>query len=184
MPDDEARPQRSDWRRNHDRLLAVAATLIARDGEQVSLEKVAREAGVGSATLHRHFASRRALLEEVFQDVVERLRRRAAELACGDPRTGLVTWLEELTSSASATRGLAAALDTGTAAPTNGDSCHDVVRESMAALVDRALAAAVIRPEISTDDLLSLATAVSLATEDDPTTARRLIRIALDGIWH
>src|SRR5690606_14249556 len=97
MTNPKTAPQRSDWQRNHERLLAAAAALVARDGAQVSLEEIARDAGVGSATLHRHFPSRQALLEEVFRDTVERLRRRARELAAGDPRTGLVTWLEELT---------------------------------------------------------------------------------------
>ncbi|WP_428831313.1 TetR/AcrR family transcriptional regulator [Actinomadura chokoriensis] len=65
-------------------MTSTASALVARDGAQVSLKEIAREAGVGSATLHRHFPSRRVLLEEVFQDTVERLRRRAA--AGDDPR--------------------------------------------------------------------------------------------------
>ncbi|WP_204038555.1 helix-turn-helix domain-containing protein [Micromonospora qiuiae] len=68
-------PQRSDWQRNHKRLVAVAAALVARDGAQVSLEEIAREAGVGSATLHRHFPSRLEL-------------RRAHRLGDRHPTTG------------------------------------------------------------------------------------------------
>jgi AcrR family transcriptional regulator len=179
----EVRPQRTDWQRNHERLVAVASTLIARDGAQVSLEKVAREAGVGSATLHRHFPSRRALLEEVFQDIVERLRRRAAELTGGDPRTGLVTWLEELTVCAANTRGLAAWLAAGEDDDSsNGETCHVVMREATTVLVDRALSVAAVRPGLSPEDLLALAEAISLVTEDDPQAARRLLRLALDGV--
>jgi AcrR family transcriptional regulator len=178
----EVRPQRTDWQRNHERLVAVASALIARDGAQVSLEKVAREAGVGSATLHRHFPSRRALLEEVFQDIVERLRLRAVELADDDPRTGLVTWLEELTVCAANTRGLAAWLAAGADDDSNSETCHAVMREATTALVDRALSVAAVRPGLCPQDLLSLTEAVSLVTEDDPPAARRLLHLALDGV--
>ncbi|MEU4580289.1 TetR/AcrR family transcriptional regulator [Nonomuraea sp. ATR24] len=183
MANPKATPQRSDWQRNHERLVATAAALVAREGAQVSLEEIAREAGVGSATLHRHFASRQALLEEVFRDEVERLRLRARELAAGDPRTGLVTWLEELTISAVNTRGLPASLAAGAGAgPSAGDTCHAVMREATVTLTDRALAAAAVRPGVSPDDLLALAEAVAQATEGDPPTALRLLRLALDGI--
>lgn len=183
MPKPQIRPQRTDWQRNHERLVEVASALVARDGAQVSLEKIAREAGVGSATLHRHFPSRRALLEEVFQGVVECLRRRAGELAGGDPRTGLVTWLEELTVCAANTRGLAAWLAAGTDdAPPSGETCHVVMREATAVLVERALSVAAVRPGLSPEDLLTLVEAVSLVTEDDPTAARRLLHLALDGV--
>ncbi|MEU8348285.1 MULTISPECIES: TetR/AcrR family transcriptional regulator [unclassified Streptomyces] len=183
MAKQQLRPQRTDWRRNHERLLGVASVLVARDGAQVSLEKIAREAGVGSATLHRHFPSRRALLEEVFQGIVERLRQRAGELAGGDPRTGLVTWLEELTVCAANTRGLAAwlAAEAGDGPP-DGETCHVVMREATAVLVERALSVAAVRPGLSPEDLLTLAEAVSLVTEDDPAAARRLLHLALDGV--
>ncbi|MEV4183694.1 TetR/AcrR family transcriptional regulator [Streptosporangium canum] len=183
MANPKAAPQRSDWQRNHERLVAAAAALVARDGAQVSLEEIARDAGVGSATLHRHFASRQALLEEVFRDAVERLHRRARELAGGDPRTGLVTWLEELTIAAVNTRGLPASLAAGADVdPHDGDTCHAVMREATVVLVDRALAAAAVRPEVSSDDLLALVEAVAQATEGDPLAALRLLRLALDGI--
>ncbi|MFE3546188.1 TetR/AcrR family transcriptional regulator [Nocardia sp. NPDC059177] len=177
------RPQRADWQRNHEQLVATATKLIARSGAQVSFEEVARRAGVGSATLHRHFPSRRALLEEVFHDVVERLRRRGDELSAGDPRTGLFTWLEELTISAAETRGLTVALEAcadDVASP--GDSCHGMVREATVSLMDRALAVDALRPEVAPDDLLTLVTAISLVAEGDSAAARRLLRLALDGV--
>ncbi|MFC4908371.1 TetR/AcrR family transcriptional regulator [Actinomadura gamaensis] len=183
MAEQQTRPPRTDWQRNHQRLLQVASALVARDGTRVSLEKIAREAEVGSATLHRHFPSRRALLQEVFQDIVERLRRRAGELADGDPRTCLDTWLEELTVCAAETRGLGAWLAAeADGDPSDGECCHVVMREATAALVDRARSAGAVRPGISPQDLLTLTEAVSLVTEDDPTTARRLLRLALDGV--
>ncbi|PXY19702.1 TetR family transcriptional regulator [Prauserella muralis] len=174
MVNAKIRSQRADWQRNHERLVAAAAALVARDGADVSLEEIAREAGVGSATLHRHFSSRHALLDEVFQGSLDHLRRRAEELADGEPRTGIITWLEELTAAAAETRGLAASLGAG-------EACHAVIRDATTVLVNRAHTAAAIRPEVSADDLLTLVTAVSLVAEGDASTARRLLDVALVG---
>ncbi|MBW4717841.1 TetR/AcrR family transcriptional regulator [Saccharothrix obliqua] len=171
---------RADWQRNHERLLAAARPLVARDGARVSLEEVAREAGVGSATLHRHFSSRHALLDEVFREAVEHLRRRGDELAGGDPGTGFFTWLEELTVSAVETRGLTAALKAG--GPSSADGCHAVMRGVTVRLLERALAVGAVRAGTSPDDLLALVTAISVATEGDSATALRLLRLALDGV--
>ncbi|KOV87550.1 TetR/AcrR family transcriptional regulator [Nocardia sp. NRRL S-836] len=177
------RPQRADWRRNHERLLAAARPLVARDGAQVSFEEVAREAGVGSATLHRHFSSRRALLDEVFREATERLRRRGNELLGDDPGTGLLTWLEELTVAAVETRGLSSSLEADAGdEPSSAAGCHGVVRKATVRLMDRALAVGAVRPGISPDDLLALVTAISLSTEKDPAAARRLLRLVFDGV--
>ncbi|GGM63422.1 TetR family transcriptional regulator [Micromonospora sonchi] len=184
MTEPKVRPQRSDWQRNHKRLVTVAAALVARDGAQVSLEEIAREAGVGSATLHRHFPSRHALLEEVFQDSVAHLRWRAGELADKDPRTALLTWLEELTVAAASTRGLAAALDAADNTAPYSHTCHGIVREATEDLMSRALRVAAIRPGVPPDDLITLVQAISQATEGDPPAAGRLLRLALEGIRH
>src|SRR5215472_12464793 len=79
-----ARPDRSmraDARRNYERLLAAAfAAFAERGADDVSLEEIARRAGVGIGTLYRHFPTRPALLEAVYRDQVEGLGRLAAKL--------------------------------------------------------------------------------------------------------
>ena len=60
---------RSDARRNYQRLLAAAGAAFAERGaDDVSLEEIARRAGVGIGTLYRHFPTRQALLEAVYRD--------------------------------------------------------------------------------------------------------------------
>src|SRR5271169_299401 len=67
-------PMRADARRNYDRLLAAAAAAFAEHGaDDVSLEEIARRAGVGIGTLYRHFPNRRDLLEAVYLDQVRGL---------------------------------------------------------------------------------------------------------------
>ncbi|MYV55588.1 helix-turn-helix domain-containing protein, partial [Streptomyces sp. SID3212] len=83
--------QRADARRNYERILAEAEKEVAAHGADASLEQIARTAGVGSATVRRHFPGRRALLEAVFHERIEVLCARARELAdAPDARAALL----------------------------------------------------------------------------------------------
>ncbi len=100
--------QRSDARRNYQRILAVAEAEVAAHGAEASQEQIARTAGVGSATVRRHFPTRRALLEAVFQERIEGLCERAHRLsAAEDGRTALLEWLHAFVLYAVSARGFA-----------------------------------------------------------------------------
>ncbi|WP_312858222.1 TetR/AcrR family transcriptional regulator, partial [Pseudonocardia pini] len=62
---------RSDARRNRERVLAAAVEAVAAEGTGVALSAVARRAGVGVATVHRHFPSRDLLLECVLARMLD-----------------------------------------------------------------------------------------------------------------
>ncbi|MDT0342296.1 TetR/AcrR family transcriptional regulator [Streptomyces litchfieldiae] len=179
------RPQRADARRNVARIVAAAGALVAERGAGASLEEVARRAGVGSATLHRHFPSRQALLEAVFRDRVAALCARADDLLSDpDPGAALFTWLRAVGAHAVANRGLGAWLmrDGG---PALGSTCHEMISGAGDALLERARAAGAVRPEVAIAHLLKLVSAISLATEEDPdgpAEADRLLAIAIDGV--
>ncbi|SDQ62977.1 TetR/AcrR family transcriptional regulator [Quadrisphaera sp. DSM 44207] len=182
------RALRADARRNRERILAAAEAAFAQHGAEASLEEVARRAGVGSATLHRHFPSRVALLEAVFHDRVEVLCARARELArdC-EPATALAAWLRALGAHASATRGLAASLLDGARAAgpeEQGGTCHAMVSDAGGQLLEAARAAGAVRPDVSLDDLLALVNAISLVAERsaDEGAAVRLLDVAIDGM--
>ncbi|TDD87207.1 TetR/AcrR family transcriptional regulator [Actinomadura darangshiensis] len=176
---------RADARRNADRIVAAAGALIAEHGADASLEEVARRAGVGSATLHRHFPSRQALLEAVFNDRVEVLCAKADGLLRDpDPGEALLVWLRAVGAHAVANRGLGASLMRG-GDPALGRTCHDMIINAGDALLARARAAGAVRPEIAITHLLKLVSAISLATEhepDGPAEADRLLAIAIEGI--
>ncbi|MBM2618857.1 TetR/AcrR family transcriptional regulator [Actinoplanes sp. LDG1-06] len=176
---------RADARRNYEQILAAAEAEVARAGADASLEEIARRAGVGSATLHRHFPSRQALLEAVFHDRVVALCDRARELAAGgDAGPALTDWLRSLASYGAVTRGLARSLLGGTQNPTAG-TCETMLLEAGDALLRPARAAGAVRPEVTIVDLLTLVNAVSLATEGSPDAgaeAARLVTLALDGV--
>ncbi|GAA0265907.1 helix-turn-helix domain-containing protein [Cryptosporangium japonicum] len=69
-------PRRLDARRNRDLILRVAAEAVTRDGELVSLDDVARRAGLGRATVYRHFPDRYALGFAVAAERLAELARR------------------------------------------------------------------------------------------------------------
>ncbi|MFC7533579.1 TetR/AcrR family transcriptional regulator [Actinoplanes sp. GCM10030250] len=175
---------RSDARRNYERILAAAVAEVARSGADASLEKIARDAVVGSATLHRHFPTRQALLEAVFHDRVEGLCAQARELAgSADPGRAFADWLRAVATYGATTRGLAASLLASGRGPVPAASstCEAMLRDAGGKLLGLAQDAGAVRPEAAIDDLLMMANAVSLATEDGQEAAR-LVTLAIEGI--
>jgi AcrR family transcriptional regulator len=177
-------PKRADARRNYERILAAAEEEIARHGATASLEEIARRAGVGSATLHRHFPTRRALLEAVFHDRVEVLCARARDLG-GSPEPGaaLAGWLRDVAVFGATTRGLASSMLPGVEAGADSD-CGPMLMAAGESLLRPAQQAGVAEPSVSIMDLLTIVNAISLATEQHPRAAdeaARLTTIALGG---
>src|ERR1700680_932772 len=87
------RPQRSDARRNYEKLIGAGREAFTEDGKSASLEDIARRAGVGIGTLYRHFPSRQALLQAGYVEEVDALCRSAVDLAGDPPWDALVAWL-------------------------------------------------------------------------------------------
>ncbi|MFC9860963.1 MULTISPECIES: TetR/AcrR family transcriptional regulator [unclassified Streptomyces] len=178
--------QRSDARRNYTHILAVAEAEVAAQGAQASLEQIARIAGVGSATVRRHFPTRKALLEAVFNQRVHGLCDRAHTLLGEhDSRSALVEWLRELLAYSLDARGLADVLsyqplqDEGTQ-----DSCAQAIGAAGALLLRRAIDDQTVRADITIDDLLILIVGIALATEkytDPAMQADRAFRLAVAG---
>ncbi|GCD93205.1 TetR/AcrR family transcriptional regulator [Embleya hyalina] len=179
--------QRADARRNHALILAVAEKEVAAHGANASLEQIARTAGVGSATVRRHFPSRRALLSAVFGKRIDDLRARAVDLAeADDPRAALLDWLSALTAYATSARGMADALlqDGGDDAD-HADACSLRLGGAVDPLLRRAVRAGAVAPEVTTADLITLVTGLALATEHHPNPAaeaNRLLTLTVRGI--
>ncbi|PWR16854.1 TetR family transcriptional regulator [Micromonospora sicca] len=177
--------QRSDAQRNYARILAVAEQEVAAHGAEASLEQIARAAGVGSATVRRHFPSRRALLDAVFRERVEALDARARELAgAEDARAALLDWLAALVEYAASARGMAVALMREEADVGQGRACVRVT-DAGEPLVRRAIGASAVPAGVTSADLLALVTGIVLATEhhrDPAAEADRLLALAVRGI--
>lgn len=184
----QPRPLRADAQRNYDRIVSAAREVFAQQGAGASLKEIARRAGTGSATLHRLFPSRRALLEAVFHDRVEELCAMAAQRAKeSEPGPALFAWLRDLNVYAAASRGLAASLlRDGRDADLleQNEGCQTTITDAARDLLRRAQQASAVRPGLLAEDLVALFAAISLTTEhdDDDERADRLLDIAIEGI--
>lgn len=179
MADDT--PLRADAQLNKERILAAAEEVFTERGAGVSLDEVARRAGVGIGTLYRRFPTREDLLAATysarFLAFAEASRARDADL---DPLEALRAYLEGLVTYVNLYRGFAASLGTVLRIGTAG--CLATSEEG-ARLLHRGQAAGVIRPDIGFDDLVCVATAISLATETEAEARiAHLVDVFLSGI--
>jgi AcrR family transcriptional regulator len=182
------RPMRADAQRNYQRLLDAAVAVFAERGaDDVSLEEIARRAGVGIGTLYRHFPTRQALLEAVYRDQVDGMRAKADELLESDsPSEALAEWLRALSAFSSTKRSLTAALlETLGKDSELLSACSAVIYGAADELLIRAKEAGAVRPDADGRDLMRLVHAVNIAaqhTPTDPGQRDRLIGIILDGL--
>lgn len=186
--------RRSDAERNYRRILTVAEAEIAELGAAASIERVARTAGLGSATVRRHFPTRQALLEAVFAERAQALTARAAELTGeSDSRAALLAWLRDFTDYAVSARGFADVLayeppaETGeeAAAEPASSSCGTTLEAALAPLLSRAQRDGAAHPEASCHDLVTAVAGIALATEQhrDPAgQAARLLDLFVEGL--
>ena len=182
---EQPRPLRADAQRNHDLIVAAASAEFARVGSEASLEEIARRAGVGSATLHRRFPTRRDLVQTVFAEQIRQLCDRAVPLSEEHtPMASLRAWLVEVAVYSAQARGLADTIRFDDAEPPDG-SCEAGLAVTAAALVRRAQDAGSMRAAVSALQLLTLVNGISIAAKDhsDPAaSASSLTLLALDGI--
>ncbi|MEU1617539.1 TetR/AcrR family transcriptional regulator [Streptomyces sp. NPDC008238] len=70
---------RADATRNRERIIVAAREALLEHGVDAPLDEIAKRAGVGNATVYRHFADRRELAFQVTLSVMDRLTQRAEE---------------------------------------------------------------------------------------------------------
>jgi AcrR family transcriptional regulator len=116
MSPDSKRGPRADASRNAARLVAAAREVLAEAGNDAAFDVIARRAGVGNATLYRHFPTRADLLVAVYADEVTALCERGAQLLeSAEPMDALFAWLDEFVVHVATKRPLALAATNGAA---------------------------------------------------------------------
>jgi AcrR family transcriptional regulator len=181
-----SRPLRADARQNYERLIEVAATSISELGPNVSLEEVARRAGVGIGTLYRHFPNRQALLEAVYRDQVTAHCGRARELLATttSPAEALVLWLHSLLVNNLTMRGLKEALMAGETSPVTSQ-CREQMHGVGSELLARAQEAGEVRRDLEITDLLRLVHSIALMVEpgtEGEARAERVFAVMVAGL--
>jgi AcrR family transcriptional regulator len=179
---------RADARRNRERVLQTAQRLFAEDGLGVSLDEIARRAGVGPGTVHRHFPTKEALYLAVAIDQLEQLTAGAKALAATDDPEALFTQLSRMMAMGAENAAVKSALvaaefDLRTAAP---DVAADLTRQ-VADLLDRAHAAGAVRHDVTVDEVMALVAGAFAAirhanAETSQNRSAHLAQIILDGL--
>ncbi|MGW2159055.1 TetR/AcrR family transcriptional regulator [Nonomuraea sp. NPDC001699] len=156
MGDDHrsARPLRADARRNRERVLQIAQEALAADGLTISLYEIARRAGFGVGTVHRHFPTKEALLEAVLLGRAERFVADARALATAeDAGRAFFGWFRRVAEQAAANRALCDLLEGGAGL---GSVLEADFADALGRLLARAQRAGAVRRELSADDVRDL----------------------------
>ena len=183
-----ARKPRADSARNRQLLIDAAKAGFSELGLNVSLEEIARRAGVGIGTLYRHFPNREAVVEAVYRREVEQLAEAVPKLLEAlAPAEALHQWMHLFIDYIATKRliapSLAAAAADGRAATLYASS-RELIENAISTLVDRASASGEVRKDIDPSDLLRAMVGVSYGNPDAgwEASARRLIDLLMDGL--
>ncbi|MFD6192893.1 TetR/AcrR family transcriptional regulator [Streptomyces sp. NPDC060275] len=186
MSDATKRPLRADAQRNRDKILAAAVRVFSEEGLDAHLERIAKEAGVGSGTLYRNFPTREALIEAAYRNEVARLCDSVPGLlAALPPAEALRAWTRRFIDYATAKLGMADALRAVVAS--GGDPYGDsraLIQSALTALMDAAAADGEIRSDIRSTDMFAALAGIALtsARPDQREQAERLLDLLLDGL--
>jgi AcrR family transcriptional regulator len=186
VPGSEVKPLRADARRNRDRLLAVAVHAFSKDGADVTLESIARDAGVGIGTLYRHFPTREALIEAVYRNELARLSDAAADLLqAAPPDQATRAWMDRFIDYMITKRGMADALHALIASGADPFAqSRGRLLDAITMLLAAGAAAGTIRGDVEPGDVLACLSGVSLAAGEPGRRdlARRMLDLLMDGL--
>lgn len=178
---------RRDALANRDRILTAARTAFAARGLEVTVDEVAREAGVGVATVYRRFPTKERLVDAIFDERIDELAlfaERAA--AAGDAWQGLCDLLARAVELQATDRGFADVLAVKLRDERLTASVRARLRPAFETLISRARAAGRLRDDVTYEDvsvLLWSSGRTADATHDvAPGYWRRHLALVLDAL--
>ncbi|MEU5592796.1 TetR/AcrR family transcriptional regulator [Streptomyces sp. NPDC020298] len=174
--------RRVDARSSVERIVAAGRTVLGRG--EASLEQIAAEAGVGIATLYRHFPNREAIVRAVLEDILETDLLPLIERAADADHTrqalqGIATHLLDLITEE---RGLV------TFAGNFADVAVEVLQrfsDSLHPLLERGQQAGEIRSDLTAEDIprfLVMAVAGLALPGTAPALRARFIALLFDSL--
>lgn len=178
--------RRADATRNREQLLDVATRLFASGDAEPSMRAIAAQAGVGIATLYRHFPTREALVDAVYQDQVARLTTGADDLLAElDPPAALRRWMDLFGHWIATKNGM---LGTLLAMVECGEIAHADTRAALLAAIERILDAGRtsgdLRTDVAAEDIAAALIGIFTVagSPEQAALAARLLDLLMDGL--
>ncbi|MFC4120576.1 TetR/AcrR family transcriptional regulator [Nonomuraea zeae] len=178
---------RADARRNRGQILHAAHLAFLDQGPDVPLDQIATRAGVGNATLYRHFPARADLIAAVVVDNMAQVAALATEVLATGPSAGqaLAAFARGVVE-----RRIVAMLPILGAHVRPGPEFLETrarVLEALDALVGAARAEGALRADVSAADLVMFLTVLtrplpSVSGDLDDAVRARLLATLLDGL--
>jgi AcrR family transcriptional regulator len=177
---------RVDAQRNRQRLLDAARQAMASETGVVSLEGIAKDAGLGIGTLYRHFPTREALIEAVYRTELAAVLATALDLLeSHDPADAMRLWMDQYASFVMTKRGMAESLRSLLLSGAIASSqTREQVTETIKAILDAGAATGTLRSDLRADDVAASLVGVFLATPDPSQAAQagRMLDILFAGL--
>lgn len=177
--------KRADARRNEKSLLAAAAATFVEAGVEAPIRDIAARAGVGTATIYRHFPTRADLIVAVYRHQVEALAEAGPALLTSSPSPydALQQWAHDMVDFVVTKRGLAAVLQ-------SDDPCYDPLHSYFVArlepvcrdLLDAAVQAGQIQPGQHPVELMHGIGGLCGGAGRPGYDARRLVHLLVAGL--
>jgi AcrR family transcriptional regulator len=187
MPEIQAAPPlRADARRNRDALLVAAREVFAEHGLDAPLDAIAKQAGVGRATLYRRFPTRDDLIAAIFDDDLGALRDVVSEAS--DPTRAYFDFLDAAVQLQCENLGF---IELFTRRQPEAEMLREIGVRFQAIVAEplrAAQAAGLVRPDLSADDtgtillMIGAANANYRGWADGDERRKRALAIILDGI--
>jgi AcrR family transcriptional regulator len=178
---------RADAVRNRARVLAAAETVLTRDGLDAPMRAIARQAGVGVATIYRQYPTKETLYQAILADRMRRLADQAHELAeSAEPGEAFFAFFTSIVEDATTKQIFADALeDAGLDAKAGAEDAGRDVLRAISELLVSAQRAGAVRAGVRMPELLGLLAGACLAARqqqwDEPLRTRTL-SIVFDGL--
>lgn len=181
------RPLRRDAALNREKILRAAREVFGQHGLKVTLDDVARHAGVGVGTVYRRFPDKETLVRALFEQDLG-IRQASAEraLAHPDPWEGFVDFLMEMSADLAENRGLQEVIMLGSHSSEPIETVRGGMLPFLEALIQRAQESGDLRAEITPSDIPVVVQMLSAASQftqgKRPDVWRRYFEIILNGI--
>jgi AcrR family transcriptional regulator len=146
---------RADASRNRERIVAAAREAFVEHGAEATLDEIARRAGVGNATIYRHFVDRSELIRQVIVDVMDRIVV-LAETALAEEPDAFEALRRFVYGAAEEQIGAMCPMLSCGCEPYAAELAEKRVhlRRAVDAIMDRARVSGLLRPDVTSGDVL------------------------------